>query len=103
MIKSPRDAATWAVVYRRRTREKPRDRLLKLAGLIGTFLVHLVVLLAAILGPAYQLPPPPPEPKGNALLVRLITNKPQPPPPPPVRGVPPKEHGPTHRGNTAQG
>ena len=102
MIKSPRDAATWAVVYRRRTREKPRDRLLKLAGLIGTFLVHLVVLLAAILGPAYQLPPPPPEPKGNALLVRLITNKPQPPPPPPVRGVPPKEHGPTHRGNTAQ-
>lgn len=102
MIKSPRDAATWAVVYRRRTREKPRDRLLKLAGLIGTLLLHLTVLLVAILGPAYQLPPPPPEPKGNALLVRLITNKPQPPPPPPVRGVPPKEHGPTHRGNTSQ-
>ncbi|RDS84597.1 hypothetical protein DWU98_01105 [Dyella monticola] len=103
VIKSPRDAATWAMVYRRRLRDKPRDRLLNLLGLIGTLLVHLMVLLGVILGPAYELPPPPPEPKGNALLVRLIENKPQPPPPPPpIRGVPPKEHGPTHRGNTAQ-
>jgi hypothetical protein len=101
MIKSPRDAATWAIVYRRRTRDRPRDRLLKLAGLIGTLLVHLLVLFGAIFGPAYELPVPPPEPMGNALLVRLIPNKPQPPPPPPIRGVPPKEHGPTHRGNTA--
>jgi hypothetical protein len=102
MIKSPRDAATWAMVYRRRTRDRPRDRLLKLLGIIGSVLVHLMVLFGAILGSPYDLPPPPPEPKGNALVVRLIQNKPQPPPPPPVRGVPPKEHGPTHRGNTAQ-
>lgn len=102
MIKSPRDAATWALVYRRRTRDRPRDRLLKTLGIIGSVLVHLMVLFGAILGSPYELPPPPPEPKGNALVVRLIQNKPQPPPPPPVRGVPPKEHGPTHRGNTAQ-
>lgn len=102
MIKSPRDAATWALVYRRRRGDRPRDRLLKLLGFIGTLLVHLAVLLGVILGPPYELPSPPPEPKGNALMVRLIQNKPQPPPPPPVRGVPPKEHGPTHRGNTAQ-
>jgi hypothetical protein len=101
LIKSPRDAATWAMVYRRRTRDRPRDRLLKLAGLIGTLLVHLIFLFGAILGSPYELPPPPPEPKGTPLLVRLIENKPQ-PPPPPIRGVPPKEHGPTHRGNTAQ-
>lgn len=102
VIKSPRDAATWAIVYRRRIRDRPRDRLLKLAGVIGTLLVHVVFLLGAILGSPYELPPPPPEPKGNPLLVRLIENKPQPPPPPPIRGVPPKEHGPTHRGNTSQ-
>ncbi|GGA34297.1 hypothetical protein [Dyella nitratireducens] len=102
MVKSPRDAATWAVVYRRRTREKPRDYLLKLTGAIGALLVHLLVLLGSIFGSPYELPPPPPEPKGNMLFVRLIPNKPPPPPPPPVRGVPPKEHGPTHRGNTSQ-
>ncbi|HKT29865.1 hypothetical protein, partial [Dyella sp.] len=49
MIKSPRDAATWAVVYRRRTREKPRDYLLKLAGVIGALLVHVLVLLGSFL------------------------------------------------------
>ena len=102
LIKSPRDAATWAIVYRRRIRDKPHDRLLKLAALLGAFLVHLIFLFGAILGSPYELPPPPPEPKGNSLLVRLIEKKPQPPPPPPIRGVPPKEHGPTHRGNTAQ-
>lgn len=102
LIKSPRDATTWALVYRRRIREKPRDRLLKLAGVLGAFLVHLVFLLGAILGSPYDLPPPPPEPKGNPLLVRLIENKPLPPPPPPVFGTPPKEHGPRHRGNTSQ-
>jgi hypothetical protein len=102
LIKSPRDATTWALVYRRRNREKPRDRLLKAAALFGAFLIHLIFLLGAILGSPYDLPPPPPEPKGTSLLVRLINNKPQPPPPPPVRGTPPKEHGPTHRGNTSQ-
>jgi hypothetical protein len=101
LIKSPRDATTWALVYRRRIREKPRDRLLKVAGIVGAFLVHLIFLLGAMLGSPYQLPPPPPEPKGNTLMVRLL-NKPLPPPPPPVRGTPPKEHGPTHRGNTSQ-
>ena len=102
LIKSPRDAATWAIVYRRSIRDRPRDRLMKVAGLLGALLVHLIFLFGAIFGSPYELPPPPPEPKGNPLLVRLIQNKPQPPPPPPVRGVPPKEHGPTHRGNTAQ-
>jgi hypothetical protein len=102
LIRSPRDATTWALVYRRRNREKPRERLLKVVGVFGAFLVHLLFLLGAILGSPYDLPPPPPEPKGTELLVRLINNKPQPPPPPPVRGVPPKEHGPTHHGNTSQ-
>lgn len=102
LIKSPRDATTWALVYRRRIREKPRDRLLKVAGVLGALLVHLIFMLGAILGSPYDLPPPPPEPKGTPLVVRLIDNKPKPPPPPPVRGTPPKEHGPTHRGNTSQ-
>lgn len=98
LIKSPRDATTWALVYRRRTREKPRERLLKMVAVAGALLVHLAFLFGSMLGSPYELPPPPPEPKGNTLLVRLIDNK-QPPPPPPVRGVPPKERGPTHRGN----
>ncbi|GLQ95788.1 hypothetical protein GCM10007863_02060 [Dyella mobilis] len=101
VIRSPRDATTWALVYRRRTRERPRDYLLKLAGIIGALLVHLIVLLGSSMGSPYELPNPP-EPKGNALQVRLITNKPAPPPPPPILGVPPKEHGPRHRGNTSQ-
>src|SRR5215469_15535097 len=102
LIKSPRDAATWAMVYRRTIRDRPRDRLLKVFGVLGALLVHIIFLLGAIFGSPYELPPPPPEPKGNPLLVRLINNKPVPPPPPPIRGLPPKEHGPTHRGNTAQ-
>lgn len=102
LIKSPRDATTWALVYRRRIRERPRDRLLKVAGVVGALVVHLIFLLGAIFGSPYDLPPPPPEPKGTSLTVRLINNKPLPPPPPPIRGVPPKEHGPTHRGNTSQ-
>ena len=101
LIRSPRDATTWALVYRRRIRERPRERLLKVAGVVGALLVHLIFLLGSMLGSPYQLPPPP-EPKGNTLLVRLINNKPLPPPPPPVLGIPPKEHGPRHRGNTSQ-
>lgn len=86
---SPREAAMNALVYRRRLRQKPRDRLLRVAGWVGTILVHLMFLFGMILGPAYELLPPPPEPEDtNALQVRLI-DKP-PPPLPPVRGTPSK-------------
>jgi hypothetical protein len=102
IIKSPRDATTWAIVYRRRIRERPRERWLKVIGVVGACLVHVIFLLGSMLGSPYALPPPP-EPKGNTLLVRLINPKPLPPPPPPPElGVPPKEHGPRHRGNTSQ-
>ena len=103
LIKSPRDAATWAMVYRRKLRDKPRDRLLKTIAFFGTLVVHFVFMLAVLLAPPYELRPPPPEPKGNALLVKLIEKSKQPPPPPPpIRGIPPKEHGPRHQGNTSQ-
>ena len=86
---SPHEAAMSALVYRRRLREKPRDRLLRVFGWVGTILVHLVFLFGMILGPAYNVLPPPPEKEDtNALLVRLI-DKP-PPPVPPVRGTPSK-------------
>ncbi|URL59147.1 hypothetical protein IM816_03250 [Luteibacter flocculans] len=86
---SPREAAMHALVYRRRLRERPRDRLLRVAAWVGTILIHLVFLFGMILGPAYDiLPPPPSPPDENALLVRLI-DKP-PPPVPPVRGTPSK-------------
>ncbi|MBE1160503.1 hypothetical protein [Dyella acidiphila] len=101
LIKSPRDAATWAMVYRQRNRQRPRERLLKVIAVLGAVMVHILFLLGSMLGSPYEYQPPP-EPKGNTMLVRLINNKPLPPQPPPVRGVPPKEHGPTHRGNTAQ-
>ncbi|MGN2252779.1 hypothetical protein ACFWZ4_05345 [Frateuria sp. GZRe12] len=97
MLRSPREAAAQAIVYRRRRAERPRDRALRIAGLAGTLLVHLMVLFGAILGPAYDLQEP--EHKSEPLQVRLI-DKPEPPPPPPVRGTPPKRIGPRHRGNT---
>ncbi|MGN2245904.1 hypothetical protein ACFWZ3_04335 [Frateuria sp. GZRR35] len=98
MLRAPREAAAQALVYRRRRAERPRDRGLRIAGLAGTLLVHLMVLFGAILGPAYDLPEPPRE--TAPLQVRLI-DKPEPPPPPPVRGTPPKRVGPRHRGNTS--
>ncbi|MGA0588612.1 hypothetical protein ACO2Q2_16010 [Dyella sp. KRB-257] len=102
MLESPREAAERARVYRRGTRQKPRDRGLRAVALIGSLLLHLVVLIGAVLGPAY-VPPPLPEHPGDALQVRLIEKKKdEPPPPPPVRGTPPKERGPVHRGSAAR-
>lgn len=102
MLESPREAAERARVYRRGTRQQPRDRWLRAVALIGSLLLHFVVLIGAVLGPAY-VPPPLPEHPGDALQVRLIEKKKdEPPPPPPVRGTPPKERGPVHRGSTAR-
>ena len=78
-IESPREAALRAIVYRNQLREKPRERGLRIAGLVGTLLVHLIFLFGAILGPAYQPDALPSEPLG-VLHVRLIDNKPEPPP-----------------------
>ena len=99
MLQSPREAAAQAVVYRRRRADRPRDRHLRIAGIVGTLLVHLLVLFGAVLGPAYELEEP--EFKPEPLQVRLI-DKPQPPPPPPVRGTPPRRIGPAHRGSANQ-
>ena len=98
---SPREAAMRALVYRRRLRERPRDRLLRVFGWVGTIIVHIVFLFGMILGPAYDVLPPPPEPETtNALQVRLI-DKP-PPPVPPVRGTPSKAPVAKTRWNTAR-
>ncbi|HEY4293528.1 hypothetical protein [Luteibacter sp.] len=98
---SPREAAMRALVYRRRLREKPRDRLLRVFGWVGTLFVHVAFLFGMILGPAYDvLPPPPDQPDENALRVRLI-DKP-PPPVPPVRGTPSKAPAAKTRWNTAR-
>ncbi|MDR6938400.1 hypothetical protein [Luteibacter sp. 3190] len=98
---SPREAAMRALVYRRRLREKPRESLLRIAGWVGTILVHLMFLFGMILGPAYDLLPPPPEPdETDALQVRLI-DKP-PPPAPPVRGTPSKAPVAKARANKAR-
>ncbi len=102
MLESPREAAERARVYRRGTRQKPRDRWLRAVALIGSLLLHFVVLVGAVLGPAY-VPPAPPEHPGDALQVRLIEKKKdEPPPPPPVRGTRPKQRGPAHRGSAAR-
>src|ERR1700754_1588677 len=98
---SPREAAMRALVYRRGLREKPRDRLLRVFGWVGTILVHLVFLFGMILGPAYDMLPPPPEKEdSNALQVRLIDKAP--PPVPPVRGTPSKAPVQKTRWNTAR-
>ncbi|APG02988.1 hypothetical protein BJI69_03075 [Luteibacter rhizovicinus DSM 16549] len=84
---SPREAAMRALVYRRLLREKPRASGRRIAGWVGTLLIHLVFLFGMILGPAYNVLPPPPGPDTpDALQVRLL-DKP-PPPVPPVRGTP---------------
>jgi len=98
LLPSPREAAQRALVYRRRRAERPRERGLRIAAFVGTLLVHLLVLVGAILGPAYELVEPPPQ-NAEPLQVRLITHAPEPPPPPPVRGLPPRKPGPTHRGS----
>ena len=100
-LPSPREAASRAAVYRSRRKERPRDRLLRVLGLVGALLVHLMVLFGAILGPAYDLVEPPAE-HTPALQVRLIEKKQEePPPPPPVRGTPPKEVGPVRKAGGA--
>ncbi len=99
-LPSPKSAAESAAVYRRRRGERPRDRWLRILALAGALMVHLVFLFGAILGPAYEMEeindetPP--------LVVRLIDHpKEEPPPPPPVRGTPPKQVGPVHKGNAS--
>lgn len=102
LLESPREAAARARVYRRGTRERPRDRGLRVVALFGSLLLHLAVLVVAVLGPAY-VPEPAPEHPQEALQVRFIEKKKdEPPPPPPVRGTPPKQRGPVHRGSAAQ-
>jgi hypothetical protein len=76
-----------AMVYRRRLRERPRERVLRIGAMVGTILVHIAFLVLLVFGPAYDLappPPPPPEENADALEVRLLD---QPPPKPAVRGV----------------
>ncbi|WP_266168520.1 hypothetical protein [Dyella subtropica] len=100
-LPSPREAALKAAVYRRRRQQKPHERWLRILGMAGALLVHLMFLFGVILGPAYELEELP-ESSGPALQVRLIEKKQEePPPPPPVRGTPPKEVGPVHRGSSA--
>jgi hypothetical protein len=94
MLDSPLAAASRGLVYRRRNRERPRDRGLRLLAAFGTLLLHVVFLLSFVLGPAYQLNPVP-ESKQQFMQVRLI-EQPEPPPPP---GTPPKQRGLRHRGH----
>jgi hypothetical protein len=95
---SPREAARRALVYRQRRAERPRERGLRIAAFIGTLLVHVLVLLGAILGPAYDMIEPARQP-AEPLQVRLIAHAPEPPPPPPpVHGLPPRQVGPVHHG-----
>lgn len=94
--RSPREAAAQAIVYRRRRAERPRERALRTTAVLGTLLVHLLVLFGAVLGPAYELDQP--VFKNEPLQVRLIDQpkSPSPPPPPPL-GIPPRRVGPSHR------
>ncbi|AIF47096.1 hypothetical protein [Dyella japonica] len=97
-LPSPRSAAETAAVYRRRRAERPRDRWLRVVALVGALFVHLMFLIGVILGPAYELEETNEE--TAPLVVRLIEkSKEEPPPPPPVRGTPPKQVGPVHKGN----
>ncbi|TCV93977.1 hypothetical protein EC912_104173 [Luteibacter rhizovicinus] len=78
-----------ALVYRRRLRERPRDRLLRVMAMVGTLVIHLVFLFGMILGPAYDVLPPLPDQDSEAALEVRLIDKP-PPPVPPVRGTPSK-------------
>ena len=70
---APRDAALHAIVYRQHLRRKPGASGRRIAGWVGTLLIHLAFLFGMILGPAYDVLPPPPEPEHpDALQVRLI-------------------------------
>ena len=99
ILSSPLAAATRAGIYRRRRRERPGERWLRVFAAVGTLLVHLVFLFSFVLGPAYEVKPPR-ESKEQFLHVRLI-EAPEPPPPPPV-GTPPKKPGPRHQGHAGQ-
>lgn len=96
MLNSPLAAATRARVYHQRTRPRPPERGLRVLGIVGALLVHMIFLFGFVLGPAFE-PTLPPPPKELMLQIRLI-EPPPPPPPPPIRGTPPKERGPRHQG-----
>lgn len=100
LMDSPLATSTRVIARRRLTRQAPRLRWRRVVGLVGALLVHIVFLLCCVLGSPYQAEPPP-EPKVVALHVRLI-DAPEPPPPPPIRGTPPKEKGPRHKGHASQ-
>ena len=79
---SPREAAMRALVYRRLLREKPRESLRRIAGWVGTIIIHLLFLIGFVLGPAYVPPPSPPDQETTDVLkVRLIDKPPAPLPP----------------------
>ncbi|WP_254424398.1 hypothetical protein [Rhodanobacter sp. C05] len=99
ILSSPLAAAARAGVYRRRTRERPRERGLRVFAMVGALLVHLLFLFAFVLGPAYEVKLPP-EGKEQFVQVHLIET-PETPPPPPVLGTPPKELGPRHQGHAS--
>jgi len=98
-MESPLATSVRVISRRRRMRQRPRERRLRVFGLIGALLVHIIFLLSFILGDAYELKQPPEE-HVEALHIRLI-DAPEPPPPPPVRGTPPKEKGPIHKGHVS--
>jgi hypothetical protein len=87
------------IISRKRIRERPRERALRIFAAVGSLLVHLVFLFGFVLGPAYQVVERPPS-KETFLQVRLIEVPKAPPPPP--RGTPPKDLGPRHQGHAGQ-
>jgi len=99
MLDSPLAAAARARVYRGRRKQSAQNGV-RVWGIIGSLLVHVICLLTFVLGPAYQVKPPKPSTQ-EFLRIRLI-EPPEPPPPPPVRGTPPKEHGPRHQGTASR-
>jgi len=99
-LPSPKSAAESAFVYRRRRTERPHERWLRILALVSALIVHLVFLFGAVLGSAYEMEQS--EEANTPLVVRLIEKpKEEPPPPPPVRGTPPKQVGPVHKGNAS--